>query len=296
MTMKENKNTKTFNIVAFVILTFQIVVVYLPCLWGILQTFKTRENWVLDKIGIPTQWTLDAYKTFFKYFFVDVIKDGIPKKIYFETSVWYTILYSGGTSLMQFIVQFSTAYVVFKYSHFKASSIIYATIIVALNLPLQGGEAASLKLYHILGFYDTMVGMWLLAAHPLSFQFLLFYAAFATIPKDLFEAAEIDGAGRLAIMIKIAMPLVGGMVLLHFMGSFISAWNSYETCLMFMPSYPTVGYSLFAFNGATSPPIVAHATVKLAAAFISALPIVIVFCFVGNKMMNGISMAGGIKG
>jgi ABC-type glycerol-3-phosphate transport system permease component len=135
-----------------------------------------------------------------------------------------------------------------------------------------------------------------LSAHPLSFQFLLFHAAFSSVPKDLFDAAEVDGAGRFRIMITIAMPLVGGMVLLHFMSAFISAWNNYQTCLMYMPSYPTVGYALYSFNLASSPPEIAHSTVKLTGAFICALPIVIVFCFLGNKMMNGVSMAGGVKG
>jgi ABC-type glycerol-3-phosphate transport system permease component len=261
-----------------------------------MQTFKTRENWMLDKLGFPTEPTFDAYGIFFKYFYVDVIKDGFPRKVYFEEAVLNTVLFAGGTSFLQFVVQFSTAYVVFKYAHFKSSGVIYAIIIVALNLPLQGGEAASLKLYHSLGLYDSMIGMWLLSAHPLSFQFLLYYAAFSTVPKELFDAAEVDGASRFRIMVKIAMPLVKGMVLLHFMGSFITAWNNYQTCLMFMPSYPTVGYALYKFNLASAPPEIAHSTVKLTGAVICALPVIVVFCFLGNKMMNGVSMAGGVKG
>lgn len=294
--MKDNKNTKVFNAIALVVLLFQIVVVYLPCIWGIMQTFKSRENWMLDKLGFPKNPSFRAYEVFFRYFYVDVIKEGIPKKVYFEEAVLNTVLFAGGTSIMQFLVVFTTSYVVFKYSHFKASGIIYATIIIALNLPLQGGEAASLKLYHRLGLYDSMIGMWLLSAHPLNFQFLLYYAAFSSIPKDLFEAAEMDGASRLRIMIKIALPLVGGMVLLQFMNAFITSWNNYQTCLMYMPSYPTVGYALYKFNLAGSPPEIAHSTVKLTGAFICALPIIVAFCFLGNKMMNGVSMAGGVKG
>lgn len=293
---EKSKNTKFFNILGFSILLLQFLLVYIPCLWGIMQTFKTNEQWMTDKLGFPTDATLDAYSLFFKYFYVDVIKNGIPRKVYFEETVLNTVLYAGGTSFLQFIVQFSTAYVVYKYANFKASKIVFFTIIVALNLPLQGSVAAQLKLYHIIGLYDNMVGMWILAAHPLSFQFLLFHAAFSSVPKDLFEAAEIDGAGRVKIMVKIAMPLVMGMVILHFVGSFISAWNNYATCLMFMPSYPTVGYALYKFNLATTPPQVAHSTVKLAAAVICALPMIGLFAIFGNKMMNGVSMAGGIKG
>jgi len=294
--MRKNSNSKLFNILAICVLLFQVIVVYVPCLWGIAQTFKTRENWMTDKLGVPTEPTFRAYTMFFRYFYVDVIRDGIPKMIFFEESVLYTVMFAGGTSFFQFIVQFSTAYVVYKYAHFKSSKVIFAIIVIAINLPLPGGEIASLKLYHSLGFYDNMFAMWLLAAHPLSFQFLLFHAAFSSIPNDLFDAAEVDGASRFTMMVKIAMPLVYGMVLLHFMGSFIAAWNNYQTCLMFMPSYPTVGYSLYKFNLASNPPEIAHATVKLTGAFICALPMIIVFCFLGNKMMEGVSVAGGVKG
>lgn len=294
--MKNKKNSKIFITIALIILVFHFIIVYLPCLWGIIQTFKTREDWITDKIGFPSKITFDAYERFFKYFFVDVIKNGAPKKVYFEEAVLNTFLYAGGTSLMQFIVQFIFSYAIFKYSHFKSSGIFYAIIIIALNLPLQGGEAASLKLYHTLGLYDSMIGMWLLAANVLNFQVLLYYAAFSTVPKDLFDAAEVDGASRFTIMIKIALPLIKAMVILHFMSSIITAWNTYYTCLMYMPSYPTVGYALYRFNLASSPPEIAHSTVKLTGAFLCALPVIVIFCFLGNKMMNGVSVAGGVKG
>ena len=293
---EKNKNSVFFNVLAVSFIVLQILVVYLPCIWGVMQTFKSRTNWILDKIGMPTDPTLNAYDLFFRYFYVNVVRNGKPVKVYFEGAVLNTLLYAGGSSFFGFFVQYITAYVLFRFKHYKSSPIFYAIIVIAINLPLAGGVAASLKLYRAIGFYDNMVGMWILNAHPLNFYFLVLYSSFYVVPNDLYEAAEVDGAGRFHIMFKIALPIVMPVVFLYFLTTFIAEWNNYQTCLMFMPSYPTVGYALYKFKFLSSPPEVNHTTVKLAAAYMCALPVIILFIIFGNKMMKGVSVSGGIKG
>ena len=52
---EKSKNSVLFNVIAISLIVLQIVLVYVPCLWGIAQTFKSRTNWILDKIGFrPT--------------------------------------------------------------------------------------------------------------------------------------------------------------------------------------------------------------------------------------------------
>ena len=172
----------------------------------------------------------------------------------------------------------------------------YAIIVIAINLPLAGGTASGLKLYHQLGIYDNVLALCILNAHPLQFFFLIFYSSFFAIPNDFFEAAEVDGAGRFRIMVQIALPLVKGVVLLFFLQAFVSAWNNYMTCLMYMPSYPTIGYLLYKYKFKTSPQALTEPASKLAACFMCALPIIILFIFFGKKMMQGVSIAGGVKG
>ena len=293
---EKSKNSVLFNVIAISLIVLQIVLVYVPCLWGIAQTFKSRTNWILDKIGFPTDPTFTAYELFFRYFYVDVVRNGIPEKVYFEGTVLNTLLYAGGSSFLGFICQYITAYVLFRYKHFRSSPIFYSIIVIAINLPLAGGVAASLKLYHALGFYDNMVAMWILNAHPHNFYFLVLYSSLYIVPNDLYEAAEVDGAGRFMIMFRIALPLVKAVVFLYFLNTFIAEWNNYQTCLMYMPSYPTVGYGLYKFKFLSSPPEASHSTVKLASAFMCALPVVVLFVIFGNKMMKGVSVSGGIKG
>lgn len=293
---EKNKNSKIFNILGFAIIVFHLLLIFLPCLWGIAQTFKTRINWMEDRVGFPTEMGFHNYELFFEYFYVDIIRDGIPDKVFFEKAVLYTVLYAGGVAVTSFVVQFITAYSLYKHRHFKASKFIYAMLIIMMNLPLAGSGASELALYHQLGLYDNLYAMWFLKAHPLGFFLLVFYATFSSIPNATYEAAEIDGASRLQIMIKIALPLIKGTVLLFLLTSFIGSWNNYVDVLYVMPNYPTVGYALYKFNLTNNPPEIAHPTVKLTGAFICAVPMILILIFFGDKLMQNVSISGGVKG
>ena len=293
---EKSRNSKLLNGIGITVIILQLLLIFLPFAWGVAQTFKSRGNWIVDKLGLPDQPTFRAYELFFKHFFIDVDRGTTPVRVYFEDALLNTFLYSAGSVFAAFVSCFVTAYVLYKFRRFKSSGVFYAIIVIAINLPLAGGTASGLKLYHQLGVYDNMLALCILNAHPLQFFFLIFYSSFFSIPTDFFEAAEVDGAGRFRIMLQIALPLVKGVVLLFFLQSFVAAWNNYMTCLMYMPSYPTIGYLLYKFKFKSSPVEVNHATVKLAACFMCALPIIVLFIFFGKKMMQGVSIAGGVKG
>lgn len=293
---EKSKNGKMLNAIGITVVILQLLLIFIPCAWGIMQTFKSRANWIVDKLGFPEDPTFKSYELFFRYFYLDVDRGTRPIRVYFEDALLNTFLYSAGNSLAAFISCFTTAYILYKFRRFKSSGVFYAIIVIAINLPLAGGTASGLKLYHQLGVYDNMLALCILNAHPLQFFFLIFYSSFFSIPTDFFEAAEVDGAGRFRIMVQIALPLVKGIVLLFFLQTFVAAWNNYMTCLMYMPSYPTIGYLLYKFKFKSSPVEINHATVKLASCFMCALPIIVLFIFFGKKMMQGVSIAGGVKG
>ena len=294
--LKISKNGKKFNIIAVCALIFVLALFYVPCLWAIAQTFKTRGGWMEDIVGFPKTISFSNYGLFFNYFYVNVIKNGIPRHVFFEETVLNTILFAGGSALTSFIVKFMISYALYKYKCFKESAIIYTMLILIMNIPLAGGQASSLKLYHQLGLYDNLFGMWFLKGTGVGFFVLVFYATFGSIPAETYEAAEIDGANRLQLMFKIAMPLLKSTIILFFLTEFIGYWNNYMDILLLLPSMPTVGLALFYFNQATNPPEIAHATVKLTGAFICALPMVVVLIFFGDKLMQNVSITEGVKG
>ena len=299
---ERSRNSKIFNIIAIGVIILQLLLIFLPFIWGVAQSFKPWSEWIVDKLGFPEKPTTKMYGLFFQEFFEDVDRPNMftgvveATRVYFEDALLITFLYAAGNSLAAFIACFITAYILYKFRRFKSSGVFYAIIVIAINLPLAGGTASGLKLYHQLGVYDNILALCILNAHPLQFFFLIFYSSFFAIPNDFFEAAEVDGAGRFRIMVQIALPLVKGVVLLFFLQAFVAAWNNYMTCLMYMPSYPTIGYLLYKYKFKSKPIELNQGAAKLAACFMCALPIIIIFIFFGKKMMQGVSIAGGVKG
>ena len=109
----------------------------------------------------------------------------------------------------------------------------------------------------------------------------------------MYEAAKIDGANNLSILVQIMLPLVFNTFMLIILINFITFWNDYYTPLIYLKSYPTLAYGLQEFWLLTKQDT-ASSTVKLAACMIVFVPIFVLFIFFSDKLIGNISM-GGIK-
>ena len=130
--------------------------------------------------------------------------------------------------------------------------------------------------------------------HFLGANFLIYYASFKSLPNDYKEAAEIDGASQLQILLNVVVPLIkttiGAIALL----SFIGYWNDYTTAMIYLPSRPTIAYGLYYFTHSTINEA-SYVTVGIAACMLVTIPIFIVFLIFRNKLIGNMAV-GGIKG
>ena len=124
--------------------------------------------------------------------------------------------------------------------------------------------------------------------------FLVFYAAFKSVPNDYMEAAYIDGASEFMVMTRVILPLVRttfSTVLLIF---FVDLWNDYQTPLLFIPSYPTLAMIVHEFSTTTKTGF-SSATVRMASCALMVIPTLVIFVAFKDKLMGNLTM-GGIKG
>ena len=73
------------------------------------------------------------------------------------------------------------------------------------------------------------------------------------MPMAYTEAACIDGAGNLSVLLRIILPLSRNTFFTVMLINFITFWNDYQTPLIYMPSKPTVAYGMFVIANATTP-------------------------------------------
>ena len=185
------------------------------------------------------------------------------------------------------------AYAVAKYN-FKFGKFMYGIVIVTMILPVVGNLPSQIQMAKFTGAYDNLLGVAVMKGHFLGTNFLIFYAAFKSLPNDFKEAAEMDGASQLQVLLQIVLPLVkttiGAIALL----SFITYWNDYTTAMIFLPNMPTIAYGLQYFtssslNEASTLPV------KIAACTMVIIPIFIVFVIFKDKLIGNMAV-GGIKG
>ena len=150
-----------------------------------------------------------------------------------------------------------------------------------------------LKFLKTTNLYDTWLGNYLMKFTFLGLYFLIFHGTFAGISPEYSEAATIDGASEIQILVRIMIPLVATTFYTVFLIQFIGYWNDYNTALMYMPTHPTLAYGVYYMsvsnmNGLSSAPM------RMTASSILALPLLIVFIAFRDKIMGNVTM-GGVK-
>jgi len=136
-----------------------------------------------------------------------------------------TALVTTGATILPVIIAALAGYA-FAWIDFPGRDVIFIVLIGLLALPIQMALIPIFKLYNTLGLYDTVVGLVLFhTAFSLPFSIFLLRNFFVGIPKDLMEAARIDGASELRIFFRLILPL--GVPAVASLGIFqvLFVWN-----------------------------------------------------------------------
>lgn len=291
---KNNKfNISTILVLCLFIVLFLYALILCASLgWGIMTTFKTKSDYFINRLGFPEKWVFDSYLNSFKYLYMDKpTSTGTRSAGILEMYGW-SVLYAAGGALVQTGVTCIVAYVTAKFPC-KFSSIIYGFVVFTMSLHIVGSLPSELQVAHALGLYDSMLGMYFMKAHFLSAYFLVFFAAFKSLPSSYFEAAEIDGGGHWSVLFRIALPLIRNIFITIFLLFAISYWNDYQTPMMFLPSYPTIAYGIYRFSLKSQGPM-SNVPSKLAGCMFLLIPMLILFVAFNKFLLNSISI-GGLK-
>lgn len=292
------KKTNVAYIVLFVILAAYTVSLALPMLWTLLTSLKDYEIYkkasvqgdVAELIGL-SNLSFKNYQIAFEVFTVTIFETGA--KINILGMFVNSLLYGLGCAVVATLTPCIVSYLCARYKY-KFGRVIYTIVLIVMALPIVGSLPSEIQMTKTLHLYDNVLGMYVLKANFLGLYFLVFHAQFKSIAYDYTEAAEIDGASDLRIMLSIIFPLAMGTISTVFILNFIAFWNDYQTPMVYWPSYPVAAYGMFQLQKTTFGQA-AQMPIKLAGIMIMALPILIVFAVFNRKVMSNVSV-GGIKG
>ena len=169
--------------------------------------------------------------------------------------------------------------------------LVIPLVLMLFNIPLVGGN--DLRGDGGLGLYDTRLGLILPGIVAMTFTFLMrqmFYA----LPRDLEDAARIDGAGELQIFLRIILPLMRPAMATVFMLQFLESWNAFLWPLIIGQSQAVytlpVGLANLSYQAATAR-IVSEGVVH-ASAIISSIPVILIVLFGQRYFRRGVVMTG----
>lgn len=205
-----------------------------------------------------------------------------------------SLLYALGCAFFNTLVVSFTAYAAARYKCWF-SKLVYLTVIVTMIVPSVGSLPAEVSTAIRLRLYDSIWGQWIMKANFLGLYFLLFYDFFASLPKDYFEASEIDGAGDLTQMFRLAFPLASNLILTVFLLNFVTYWNDYASPTIYLKSYPTLAVGLYStFNYGLVYYKLNGASAVVPIAFAIASPVIAIYAVFHKKLMSNLFL-GGIK-
>ena len=275
--MQKSKNIR--HLIVHIILLAGVTITITPFLWMVFTSFKTLgESMAIPPTIFPKHFQLDAYKTIFT---------SIPfAQVYINTIISAVV-----TVLVQVAFCTMAAYA-FARIEFPFKNAIFMVLLSILMVPGQIFLIPQYLIIQKLGLINTLPGLFLPNLFSAFGTFLL-RQFFMSLPKELEEAALLDGCNRFQIFGKIMLPLVqpGIVALVIFTAKF--AWNDFMWPLIVNsdPAKMTLAPALSLLKGqyATNYPA------QMAGAVLAVIPMIVLFFIFQKQFIEGVAQSG-IKG
>jgi len=279
------------NVVIYILLTLIAVIMVIPFIYVIAASFATEAEIQTRPIFfIPDSPTLDAYARIF-----DMNDMG--------TRVFHSLLISVCvTAIGTFINLFFTTTMAYGLSRSNLIGKKPLLNMVLFTMVFGGGMIPLFLVVKGLGMYDTYAALILPGAIS-AYNMIIVRNFFMELPRELEEAASIDGCSDIGIFIKIALPL--SITCLATFGLFyaVGHWNNYFGALLYLEDSTKFPFQLVLRNivmqtaeTQTDPnALIPEDTLKMAVIVIGTVPILIVYPFLQKHFAAGV-MVGAVKG
>ena len=261
------------------------LITLLPFLWMLSTSLKepsealvpptTLDTW------IPKPVIVDNYTSLFK----DTL---LPFPAFFFNSVKIAFLVVVGRLFVCAIGGYA-----FATMEFPGRDAAFAMLLASLMIPSMVTIFPLYVAYARIGWIDTHYPLIVPQIVANTFGTFLMRQFFMTVPKELGEAAIVDGAGQFSIFTRIYLPLSGPVLATLAIFTFQNTWNDFFNALIFLNKTQnfTIPMGLAFFNSAYG----TEYTRLMAGSCLSLIPVMIVYCFAQKYFTRGISLTG-LKG
>lgn len=265
------------RILLYSVLTLYAIITLIPFLWALSASFKPLTEIVAGKPNfLPKNFTLDNYKQIFveeplflRWFFNSVI-----------IAISVTIL----NLLFNSMAGYALARLRFRGRHFW-----FFLILAILAVPIQVTLIPTFLILKTLGWLNSYQGMIIPNMVNATFIFMM-RQFFVNFPKELEEAAALDGLNTLGIFRHIVLPLAKPALAAQAVFIFMSSWNNFllPVVILFDPEMFTLPLGLNSFKGQ----YISYWNYIMAASMVFTLPALLIYAFFNRYFIQSVSFTG----
>lgn len=274
-TQKENISLWLSRIVIWIVL----IMVLFPALWIVMASFSKGDSFFMTSL-VPKQLSVENYVSLFR-------------ETDFALWVFNSLKLCLIVAVIQLVLTSLSAYA-FSRLRFPGRTKGLMALLVLQVFPNSMALAGYYVLIYKFGLADNFLAIILVLAAGNAFNIWLLKSYMDGIPKELDEAAFVDGAGHFTTFFRIVLPLATPELVVIFLFSFIGTYSEYVISSVFLqsPGNFTLAIGLQSF---ITNQFAAHWTLFAAAAVLASLPIMLIFMMLQKYIQNGLT-AGGVKG
>ncbi|MDG5472906.1 carbohydrate ABC transporter permease [Jeotgalibacillus sp. ET6] len=266
------------KIFLYIILCTYAVVTLIPFLWALSSSFKPLSEIVSGAINfIPQNFTLDNYRQIF------IEQELFPRWMF--NSVFIATVGTGLNILFNSMAGYALARLTFP-----GKKGLFIIILAVLMIPAQVTMIPNYLILREFGWLNSYQGMIVPSMINATFIFMM-RQFFVNFPKELEEAAAIDGLSRIGTFFKVVLPLAKPALAAQAIFVFMGFWNDFMRPLIIMTdsSMYTLPLGLNTFKGQ----FVSYWNYIMAASMVFTLPVLLIYAFFNKYFIKGLSLTGG---
>jgi multiple sugar transport system permease protein len=278
--IQKTRKFPTRNVLIYTLMILISIVFMIPLFWMISTSLKTQfEVFTWPPQFIPTVAHWENYK---------IALTKYPFLKYTFNSALLVVLNIAGELISVPLVAYG-----FARLNFKFKNTLFVLMVTTMILPLQIKLIPLYILYSKIEWTNTYLPLFIPSLFGSPFFIFLMIQYMKTIPRDLDDAAKMDGAGTFTILYKIILPLCKPAITVVIIYTFLWTWNAFLEPLIYLKDSTkyTVQLGLQMFQGFSG----VEWNLFMAATLVTILPILVLYFFVQKSLIGGIASVG-IKG
>ncbi|MDO4449099.1 MAG: carbohydrate ABC transporter permease [Lachnospiraceae bacterium] len=269
-----------FKILTNALICFFSLTCIFPIVWMFISALKTNSEFMSSSLSLPANPNFGN--------FLKALQAGG-----FLRSFANSAILAGINVVLTVICSFVVAYFLSRYKFFLRN-FIYLLFVAGMVIPtlsLMIPVFVEFKILNLLNKPYTLIMPYLAFAMP--FSVIVVENYIASIPREMDEAAYMEGCTTFQLLRKIIFPMCSPILAIVVITSFINAWNEFPFSLVLVndESLRTISLAIRMFNSEHT----INYPLYIGALLISILPILIIYSFFSKKVMEGMTM-GAVKG